>query len=118
VVLLSIPFTAESSVKEQLTQPHVVGHPILPTEETLSPDLQNIIRVESGGRTTAKNPHSSAYGLFQLTIGNRSTLAHLCASNANTEDYDKQVCMGKLYIYQRYGTPEKAWAFWQSHGWY
>ena len=29
-----------------------------------------------------------------------------------------QIKVGAAYIKQRYGTPLKAWYFWQANGWY
>ena len=61
---------------------------------------------ESGWNHTAKNPHSSAYGVAQvLNTPRNSTI-------------EQQINRGLKYIVHRYGTPERAWAFWKKNGWY
>jgi hypothetical protein len=67
--------------------------------------LSNIISHESGFRPGAKNPTSSAYGLFQMLTEKSS-------------DPTQQTKDGLNYISSRYGDPGKAWSFWQSHHWY
>lgn len=74
-----------------------------------------IIQHESGGSTTAKNPHSSAFGLGQLTIANRR---HYLGANANTTDPGLQLKAFRGYVHDRYGTAQRAEAFWRSHHWY
>ena len=61
---------------------------------------------ESAWNWKAKNPHSSAYGIAQV----------LGTPKGSTIEY--QVNNGLKYIVHRYGTPERAWAFWQRNGWY
>jgi tRNA(Met) C34 N-acetyltransferase TmcA len=61
---------------------------------------------ESAWNYKAKNPHSSAYGIAQVLNTPRNS----------TIEY--QVNKGLKYIAHRYGTPERAWAFWQRNGWY
>lgn len=61
---------------------------------------------ESAWNYKAKNPNSSAYGIAQvLKTPRNSTIKY-------------QVNKGLEYIVHRYGTPERAWAFWQKNGWY
>lgn len=61
---------------------------------------------ESAWNYKAKNPTSSAYGIAQVLNTPRNS----------TIEY--QVNNGLKYIVHRYGTPERAWAFWQRNGWY
>ena len=75
--------------------------------------LQWIINRESGGNPNAKNPRSTAYGLFQFLD---TTWASVGARK--TSDPAGQAAAGMRYIKQRYGTPVNAQAFWRSHGWY
>ena len=77
-----------------------------------------IIRRESGGRTTAKNPRSSAFGLGQLTVGNRVKYGSRCGSGASTTSRPAQLCMLRSYIRDRYGSAARALAFHRRHGWY
>ncbi|MBF6171829.1 lytic transglycosylase domain-containing protein [Nocardia blacklockiae] len=78
------------------------------------PAFDNIITRESGWNTFAINPESGAYGLGQaLPAYKMSTHGPDWCCNPVTQlrwTYD--------YMNQRYGSPDGAWAFWQSHGWY
>jgi len=90
-----------------------------PSYAGLSPAEAWIISHESGNRPTAKNPNSTAFGLGQLLDYNRvSYAAKLGISNPNTTNYDEQLAMFRLYYKERYGSAERAQAFWRSHGWY
>lgn len=81
--------------------------------------LDWLIAKESSGRTTAKNPTSSAFGLGQLLTANRVAYAKkLGISNPNTTDYNEQLRMMKSYIQDRYGSAEAAQAFHKKKGWY
>jgi septal ring factor EnvC (AmiA/AmiB activator) len=74
-----------------------------------------IIMHESGGDPTADNPTSTAFGLGQLLLGNR--ILYLGQDYA-TIDCGKQLWAFRAYVRDRYGTAEKAQAFWQANGWY
>lgn len=83
------------------------------------PDKQFIIGKESGGRTNAKNPKSSAFGVGQLLIGNRQKFAkQLGIKDPNTTDPHEQEMMMDQYVKERYGDYKKAASFWKTHGWY
>jgi hypothetical protein len=84
----------------------------------LSPAESWIVQRESGNRTTADNPTSTAYGLGQLLIGNRQKYGAQFGYSPNTTDYAQQLAMFRAYVRDRYRTPEAAQAFWQAHGWY
>lgn len=81
----------------------------------LSPAEHYIIQHESGGSTTAKNPHSTAFGLGQLLIANRR---HYLGNNANTTNPTLQLQAFRGYVKDRYGNANRAEAFWKSHHWY
>lgn len=81
----------------------------------LTPALQWLIQKESGGRTNADNPKSTAFGVGQLLLANRQKYL---GADYNTTDYAKQLDAMRRYIGDRYGTAEKAQAFHQQHGWY
>lgn len=81
----------------------------------LSASERYIISHESGGSTTAKNPHSTAFGLGQLLIANRR---HYLGANANTTDPALQLKAFRGYVRDRYGNADRAAAFWRSHHWY
>jgi hypothetical protein len=63
---------------------------------------------ESGWSATSDNPTSSAYGIPQI----------LGLEARTGDDYKAQVRAGLGYIKHRYGTPCRAWAFWQNNKWY
>jgi hypothetical protein len=61
---------------------------------------------ESRWDYTADNPHSTAYGIPQLlNMDEKTPMA-------------RQIELGLTYIQHRYGTPTKALAFHNRHGWY
>jgi hypothetical protein len=70
---------------------------------------------ESGGDPTAKNPHSTAFGLGQLIVANRKALM---GANYASTDCGAQLAAFAKYTKGRYGSYEKALAFRKSHGWY
>lgn len=76
--------------------------------------LYNIWTRESGFRTNADNPSSSAYGIPQALPGSKMATAGAdWRTNPAT-----QIKWGLGYIRDRYGDPVRAWAFWQAHSWY
>lgn len=81
----------------------------------LSASERYIISHESGGETTAKNPHSTAFGLGQLLIANRR---HYLGANANTTDPGLQLKAFRGYVKDRYGNADRAAAFWRKNHWY
>ncbi len=74
-----------------------------------------IIMRESGGRPTAQNPSSTAFGLGQLLLDLR---IRLLGADFDTVDCSKQLFAFRQYVKERYGTAENAQAFWMGHGWY
>lgn len=84
----------------------------------LSPAEAWIIQRESGGRTTAQNPHSTAFGIWQGLQSTRNTYGRQLGINPNTTDYGQQLAMFRAYVRARYGTAENAQRFWQRNGWY
>jgi septal ring factor EnvC (AmiA/AmiB activator) len=74
-----------------------------------------IILRESGGDPTADNPASTAFGIGQLLLGNR--ILYLGRDYATT-DCGRQLAAFRAYVRDRYGTAERAKAFWQANGWY
>lgn len=78
------------------------------------PYLANIVRVESGWRVNATEPTSGAYGLGQALPASKMA-AYGSDYRTNPET---QLRWLLAYIAGRYGTPEAAWSFHLSHGWY
>ena len=73
-----------------------------------------LVNRESSWNPYSVNKKSKACGLFQ---------AYPCSKMAKygkdyRTNYKVQVAWGMDYIKNRYGTPQKAWSFWQSHHWY
>jgi peptidoglycan hydrolase CwlO-like protein len=80
-----------------------------------SPAERYVIAHESGGDPTAANPTSSAFGLGQLLLDMR--LRYLGTDYATT-DCGAQLTAFRAYVRDRYGTAERAAAFWVTHHWY
>lgn len=72
--------------------------------------INNIVSKESSWNVSARNPKSSAFGLFQLLSSNRG--------GSETIDPLRQGLMGLNYIKDRHHTPVEAWNFWKANGWY
>ena len=68
--------------------------------------LHKLWMKESRWDYTADNPKSSAYGIPQILNMPEDT------------PMIKQIDLGLKYIMHRYGTPTKALAFHNAHGWY
>jgi Transglycosylase SLT domain len=80
------------------------------------PALTELIRRESSFNPRAKNPKSTAYGYGQFLKSTRSAY-----EKKTGLDYDNpvhQIVMMAQYVKDRYGTPEKALAFWDRNKWY
>ena len=76
--------------------------------------IVQIVNRESSFNPYSVNKKSGSCGLFQ---------ANPCSKMAKygkdyRTNYKVQVAWGMDYIKNRYGTPQKAWSFWQSHHWY
>ncbi|MCW2973890.1 MAG: tmp [Thermoleophilia bacterium] len=87
----------------------------VPQSWASSQALANLVRGESSFNPKAQNPTSTAYGLFQFLDQTWKGVG--CTKTADA--YQQSVC-GLRYVQRRYGTPEKAWAFWQAQSphWY
>ena len=73
---------------------------------------------ESSGRTTAKNPTSTAFGLGQFLKSNRIKYANLIGVKPDTTDPVEQIVMMRLYIENRYNNANSALSFHKINGWY
>lgn len=67
---------------------------------------------ESGWNPTAQNPTSTAYGIPQFLDSTWGPYG------GKTSDPATQIRDGIQYMVDRYGSPNAAAAFWQSHNWY
>lgn len=75
--------------------------------------LVALVQKESSWNPNAKNPTSTAEGLFQFLAATRS--AYGIKSGASVYD---QTLAGAQYIKDRYGSPAKALAFHNRNNWY
>ncbi|MFF2204520.1 transglycosylase SLT domain-containing protein [Streptomyces sp. NPDC058145] len=76
--------------------------------------FSKIVEHESGWNPSATNGSSGAYGLVQALPGSKMASAGSdWKSNPAT-----QIKWGLDYMNSRYGSPVKAWSFWQANGWY
>ena len=92
------------------------GNPI--TQISLSQAEQELIHRESGGNPLAKNPYSSASGLFQMIDSNKVYYGHKLGIYPYTSSKELQIELGRAYIADRYGTAEAALTFHNLHGHY
>jgi hypothetical protein len=74
-----------------------------------------IMMRESSGNSHAKNPHSSAFGAFQMIRANRK---HYMGANWQSSDLGAQYQAASHYVRDRYGSWDGAKRFWQHHHWY
>lgn len=74
--------------------------------------LDSLYESESGWRTDADNPSSSAYGIPQAL-----TQLHALPADYMTSA-ESQIRWGLGYIQDTYGTPCSAWSFKSGNGWY
>lgn len=76
--------------------------------------LDNLWTRESNWSVTATNGSSGAYGIPQSLPGNKmASMGSDWRTNPVT-----QIKWGLSYIKDRYGSPNQAWAHFQSRGWY
>jgi len=73
---------------------------------------------ESNWRYSVINPHPNGpwYGLGQVNGGFINDQGYSIKDYMNSPEI--QVKVGAAYIKARYGSPTKAWSFWQANGWY
>ena len=86
------------------------------TAADMPADARWIMQHESGGRTNARNPSSSAFGAFQMLKATRQQ--YMGRANMNSTDLGLQYQGATKYVNQRYGGWTGARRFWQSHHWY
>ena len=108
-----IVFNANASQKEMMDYAleQVIAKGWLKSEYEA---VVSIVIKESSWNANSVNRSSGACGLFQ---------AYPCSKAIKDypdymTNYKSQIDWGLNYIKERYGTPKKAWAFWQEHHWY
>jgi SLT domain-containing protein len=87
-----------------------LGYP----ESWLTPTLELVAR-ESSFNPNAKNPKSSAAGLFQFLDETRSIYG---GNKVDWSDPYQQALAGLKRIKDRYGDPVEALKFWDKNKWY
>lgn len=80
------------------------------------PLLTEIVKRESSFNPTAKNPKSTAYGYGQFLKSTRATYEKKTGLNYGNPVH--QLVMMAQYVKDRYGTPQKALAFWNKNKYY
>ena len=78
--------------------------------------LTELVGRESSWSPTAKNPKSTAHGYAQFLNATRSNYEKKTGLNYSNPVH--QLVMMAEYVKDRYGTPEKALAFWDKNKWY
>jgi hypothetical protein len=76
-----------------------------------------IIAHESGGNPRAKNPTSTASGLYQFINGTWKAYGGSTATAAQAS-VAEQNAVADRYVASRYGSWENAQRFWMAHHWY
>lgn len=80
-------------------------------------NLTELIARESGLNANSKNPSSTAHGYAQFLNGTVKTYAKKYP-NLNYNDPVDQIVLAYKYATERYGSVEKALAFWDKNKWY
>lgn len=113
VPLSAVPRAEKPDVAKMMNQRGITG---ASQDENALRDW--IIAKESSGKTTAKNPNSSAFGLGQLIKANREAYGKRLGISPDTTDYNEQLKLMDAYVKERYGSYAKAKKFWEEHNWY
>ncbi|MFI9270902.1 transglycosylase SLT domain-containing protein [Kitasatospora sp. NPDC052896] len=89
--------------------PQQIAASIVPANQLAS--FSQIVSHESGWNTSATNPSSGAYGLGQALPASKMASAGAdWKTNPTT-----QIKWAYDYMNSRYGSPNAAWAYWQTH---
>ncbi|MER8185024.1 transglycosylase SLT domain-containing protein [Kitasatospora sp. NPDC094015] len=103
---------AMASAATPATSAQALAAQIVPADQLAS--FNQIVSHESSWNVTATNASSGAYGLVQALPGSKMASAGAdWKTNPAT-----QIKWGLNYMNERYGSPNGAWAFWQTHHWY
>ena len=73
---------------------------------------------ESSGNPRAKNPHSTARGVWQCIETVCQKYYGKLKLDPYTTDLVEQIAAFRLYVEERYGTAQKALAYHDQAGWY
>ncbi|AEW92492.1 MULTISPECIES: aggregation-promoting factor C-terminal-like domain-containing protein [Streptomycetaceae] len=100
-----VPATASAAP----ASPQAIAAQIVPANQLAS--FNQIISHESGWNISATNASSGAYGLPQALPGSKMASA---GSDWRTNP-TTQIKWALDYMNSRYGSPNAAWAYWQTH---
>ncbi|MGW2252860.1 aggregation-promoting factor C-terminal-like domain-containing protein [Kitasatospora sp. NPDC001660] len=107
-----MPATADAATAASPKTVKAIAARIVPANQLAS--FSQIIFHESSWNVTATNPSSGAYGLGQALPASKMASAGAdWRTNPTT-----QIKWALNYMNTRYGSPNAAWAFWQTHHWY
>ncbi|WP_030169620.1 transglycosylase SLT domain-containing protein [Streptomyces sp. NRRL S-813] len=111
IALTSAP--AQAATHASGPDAKAIAHQMIPDAAQFNA-FSRIVEHESGWNPHATNASSGAYGLVQaLPASKMSSAGADWKTNPKT-----QIKWGLDYMNSRYGSPAKAWNFWQAHGWY
>ncbi|WP_306189324.1 MULTISPECIES: transglycosylase SLT domain-containing protein [unclassified Streptomyces] len=111
IALTSAP--AQAATPASASDAKAIAHQMIPDAAQFNA-FSHIVEHESGWNPHATNASSGAYGLVQaLPASKMSSAGTDWKTNPKT-----QIKWGLDYMNSRYGSPAKAWNFWQAHGWY
>ncbi|MGW1603305.1 aggregation-promoting factor C-terminal-like domain-containing protein [Streptomyces eurythermus] len=97
----------------QASSAQAIAHKMIPDAAQFNA-FSKIVSHESGWNPSATNSSSGAYGLVQALPASKMASAGAdWKTNPAT-----QIKWGLDYMNSRYGSPVKAWSFWQANGWY
>ncbi|MEU6405923.1 transglycosylase SLT domain-containing protein [Streptomyces sp. NPDC046985] len=111
IALTSVP--AHAATADPATDAKTVAHRMIPDAAQFHAFSQ-IVEHESGWNIHATNTASGAYGLVQALPASKMASAGPDWKNNPAT----QIKWGLDYMNSRYGSPVKAWSFWQANGWY
>ncbi|MYR03002.1 transglycosylase SLT domain-containing protein [Streptomyces sp. SID6137] len=104
---------AQAAAPASASSAQAIAHKMIPDAAQFNAFSQ-IVQRESGWNPSATNASSGAYGLVQALPGSKMASAGAdWKTNPAT-----QIKWGLDYMNSRYGSPAKAWAFWQANHWY
>jgi hypothetical protein len=110
--VMGVGGAAHAATAATPTEAQALAASIVPADQLASFD--QIIAHESGWNVSATNASSGAYGLGQALPGSKMASAGAdWQTNPTT-----QIKWALGYMDSTYGSPNAAWAFWQTHGWY
>jgi len=78
--------------------------------------ITELVKRESGFNPKAKNPTSSAHGYAQFLTSTRKNYEK--KTKLSYDNPANQLVMMMQYVKDRYGSPDKALAFWNKNHWY